>query len=150
MTSPDKGGGAHEAILSRFQANAAWLGRFAAVGLVGAVVYYFVLWTMVEQLGISVLAATSIAFVLVTIENYALHHRWTFASTHSHAVAFPRFVFINVIGFWMNFGIMAAGLHYLSLSYLLVQAFAIVAVVAWNFVVSSYWIFRETKQQPNG
>ncbi len=104
---------------------------------------------MVEMLGISVLVATSIAFVLVTIENYALHHGWTFASAHSHSVAFPRFVFMNVIGFWMNFGIMAAGLHYLSLSYLLVQAFAIVAVVAWNFVVSSYWIFREIKQQPN-
>ena len=104
---------------------------------------------MVEQLEVSVLVATSVAFVLVTIENYALHHGWTFASTHSHAVAFPRFVLMNVIGFWMNFGIMATGLHYLSLSYLLVQAFAIVAVVAWNIVVSSYWIFREIKQQPN-
>jgi len=149
MTPPDKGGRTDETILSRFRANAAWLARFSAVGLVGATVYYSALWAMVEKLGLPVLVATSIAFVLVTIENYALHHRWTFASIHSHAVAFPRFVFMNIVGFWINFGIMAAGLRYLSLSYLLVQAFAIVAVVAWNFVVSSYWIFREIKQ-PNG
>ena len=150
MNAPEATRKVYEATLSRFHANAARIGRFAVVGLLGTAVYYFALWTMVERLRVPVLAATSVAFVLVTIENYVLHHGWTFASTNPHTVAFPRFVFMNVIGFWINWGIMAGGLHYFSLSYLLIQVFAIGAVVVWNFVVSSYWIFKETAQQMDG
>lgn len=132
---------------SNFRQTLSWPGRFIAVGLLGAAVYYSVLWGLVEKLGMSVLVATSVAFILVTVENYVLHYSWTFASARSHVVAFPKFAFMNIVGFSMNFAIMAAGLHWLNLNYLLLQAIAISAVVAWNFMVSSYWIFRESKHQ---
>ena len=150
MTAPGTSSRTQEVRPSEFRANAARLFRFASVGLLGTVVYYSVLWTMVEKLVAPVLVATSIAFLLVTIENYVLHYKWTFVSSNRHAIVFPRFVFMNIIGFWINWGIMASGLHYTPLSYLILQAFSIVAVVTWNFVLSSYWIFREIKQQPNG
>jgi|GEM_PF-1275557 len=147
MTAPEAVNNVHRTPLSRFQAKTTRLGRFLVVGVVGTVVYYFTLWIMVEMLRVQVLAATSIAFVLVTLENYILHHGWTFASTNAHAVAFPKFVFMNIVGFWINWGIMASGLHYLSVNYMIIQIFAIGAVVTWNFIVTSYWIFRETKKQ---
>lgn len=133
----------------RFRTNATRLIRFASVGLLGTAVYYAALWVMVEKLMIPVLVATSIAFLLVTIENYVLHYKWTFVSTNRHSIVFPRFVFMNVIGFWINWGIMAGGLYYTSLSYLILQIFAIAAVVIWNFVLSSYWIFSTIKHKPN-
>lgn len=108
------------------------------------------LWTLVELLQVQVLLATSIAFVLVTIENYLLHHSWTFGSTNTHVVAFPKFVFMNIVGFWINWGIMASGLHHLPFNYLVIQFFAIGAVVTWNFIVSSCWIFRETRKRTDG
>lgn len=93
-----------------------------------------------------VLIATSIAFLLVCVVNYALHYVWTFASTSAHTVAFPRFLFMNLIGFWINWGIMFAGVEKKgALKYLLVQALAIVAVMAWNLTLSSYWVFRDSR-----
>ena len=88
------------------------------------------------------LAATSIAFLLVCIENYTLHYVWTFGSDKAHTTAFPRFLLMSLIGFCINWVVMFLGVEKLALHYLLIQAFAIAAVVAWNFMLSSYWVFR--------
>ncbi|MCI0626397.1 MAG: GtrA family protein [Acidobacteria bacterium] len=122
------------------------MARFGTVGVLGTAVYLAFLWTLVELLRVPVLIATSIAFLLVCIENYLLHYSWTFASSNAHTVAFPRFVFMNVVGFWINWGIMFAGVEKKgALTYLLVQAVAIAAVLAWNLALSSYWVFRDSR-----
>lgn len=139
-----------EARPSLFRTKVTRLFRFASVGLLGAIVYYSVLWTMVEMLVVPVLVATNIAFLLVTIENYVLHYKWTFVSSNRHAIVFPRFLFMNIIGFWINWGVMASGLLYSSLNYLILQSFSIITVVTWNFILSSYWIFKDIKQKPKG
>ena len=115
--------------------------RYGVVGTIAAVVYYVLLYTMVEFLGIPVLIATSIAFVFVVIENYVLHHTWTFESDQRHKTAFPKFMLASSIGFFINLGIMYLGVEVLSIYYLLVQAIAIAAVVLWNFILASSWIF---------
>lgn len=120
------------------------MGRFCAVGLLGAAVYYPVLWALVELVRFSVLAATSIAFILVCVENYILHRVWTFDSYKPHTTAFPRFLFMSLVGFWINWGVMFLGVEKLALHYLLIQAFAIAAVVAWNFILSLYWVFHDS------
>jgi len=120
------------------------LARFCAVGLLGTAVYYPGLWALVELARIPVLAATSIAFILVCVENYILHYVWTFGSNKAHTTAFPRFLFMSLIGFWINWGVMFLGVEKLALHYLLIQAFAIAAVVAWNFMLSSYWVFHDS------
>jgi len=117
--------------------------RFSLVGVLAAFVFYLALWSMVEMMGVSVLLATSIAFILVTIENYLLHYKWTFRSTSAHASSFPRFVLMSVGGFTINWLVMFVGVELWILNYLAVQAVAIVMVVAWNFVLSHFWIFEE-------
>jgi len=122
------------------------LARFGVVGILGTAVYYTVLWPLVEVLRVPVLIATSIAFMLVCIENYVLHYRWTFGSTKAHTITFPQFLIMNLIGFWINWGIMFLGVKEFALNYLLVQAMAIVMVIVWNLTLSSYWIFREARE----
>ena len=120
------------------------LSKFAIVGALGTVVYYAALWGMVEHLGIPVLWASSTAFLLVVTENYLLHYLWTFNSTEDHAVALPRFLFMSAMGFGINWVIMYMGVQWQGIHYLLVQAVAIGAVVTWNFLLSSLWIFRSS------
>lgn len=119
------------------------LAKFVLVGLLGTGIYYAILCSLVELSGIPVLIATSIAFILVCLENYILHYVWTFNVTGLHAFSFPRFMFMNFIGFWLNWGIMFFGLKMFSINYLLVQAVAIITVVSWNFTLCSLWIFRD-------
>jgi len=117
--------------------------RFVIVGVLGTMVYYLSLWCLVELIAVPVLTASSIAFAIVTAQNYVLHHGWTFGGNAQHRIAFPKFIAMNIAGFWINWAIMATGVHGLALNYLLVQAFAIAAVVTWNFALSSLWIFRQ-------
>jgi putative flippase GtrA len=119
--------------------------RFGTVGALATVVYYGLLWTMVEIFAISILVASSAAFIFVTIENYILHYTWTFRSSNAHAEAFPRFLLMNIVGFGINWIVMFAGVQVAGFNYLWVQAFAIAIVVAWNLALSHLWIFRAAK-----
>jgi putative flippase GtrA len=117
--------------------------RFGMVGALATGVYYGLLWVMVEIFAISILVATSAAFIFVTIENYILHYTWTFRSTNAHAEAFPRFLIMNIVGFGINWLVMFAGVVIAGFNYLGVQALAITLVVAWNLALSHFWIFRK-------
>jgi len=120
------------------------LSKFSLVGILAAIIYYIELLVMVELFNVAVLIATSIAFILITIQNYTLHYSWTFQSTNAHFVAFPRFLWMNIVGFWINWTVMYIGVNGWELNYLLVQAVAIGFVVTWNFVVLHFWIFNES------
>ena len=117
------------------------LWRYVVVGILGTLVYYLVLWILVEIAGIQVLIASSAAFILVVFENYGLHYFWTFSSSAHHTKALPKFSMMSLAGFWLNLGIMYLGVEYLGFGYMWVQAVAIALVVAWNFVISIRWIF---------
>ena len=117
--------------------------RFGMVGALATGVYYGLLWVMVEIFAISILVATSAAFIFVTIENYILHYTWTFRSTNAHAETFPRFLIMNIVGFGINWLVMFAGVVIAGFNYLGVQALAITLVVAWNLALSHFWIFRK-------
>jgi len=122
------------------------LARFAVVGLCGTATYYLALMAMVEWLAFPVMLATSFAFLIVTVQNYVLHYRWTFASTTAHRSAFPRFLVMNAVGFVINWLVMFVGYEVLHAHYLLVQAAAIAVVVMWNLALSTYWIFNANRQ----
>jgi putative flippase GtrA len=116
------------------------LARFAFVGLSGAAVYIALLRGLVELGGMRPLAASSLAFALVVVENYLLHRRWTFTSRVPHRQALPRFVLMACCGGTVNGTVMAVFLR-LGWHYLLAQVLALVAVVTCNFV-GTLLIFR--------
>jgi putative flippase GtrA len=115
--------------------------RFVVVGLAGSLVYFALLWSMVDVLGWPAVPASCAAFLLVVLENYVLHRAWTFRSTAPHGQALPGFLLVSLAGFCVNAGVMALGVAWLGLHYLAVQLVAIGAVVACNFV-GAQWIFR--------
>lgn len=122
----------------------ALLARFALVGLGGTAVYYALLWSLVELGGVPALAASTAAFVVVVIENYLLHRRWTFASRAPHREALPRFVLLALCGAAVNFAVMGACLR-LGWHYLPAQALALAAVVACN-LAGTLSIFRSGRR----
>ena len=124
-------------VMTRF----AWIPRFAVVGLLSTGVFYALLWFLVERADVPVLVATSVGFVVVTVMNYVLHYHWTFGSDNSHVYAFPKYVGMTVIGYFLNYSVMYMGVQVLEFNYLVIQAFAIAAVVSSNLYWSSRWIF---------
>jgi putative flippase GtrA len=126
--------------MASLETSPAGLVRFALVGLSGTLAYYAVLWLFVEALGLPLMLSTTVAFMLVTVANYVLHHSWTFRSEAVHGKAFPRFLVMTAIAFCINWSLMSVGT--IRFNYLWVQGVSIALIVLWNFIIGSYWVFR--------
>ncbi len=118
--------------------------RFVVVGGLTAVIYYGVLFVLVEFVELGVLFSSSAAYIGATLLNYKLHHAWTFEARVPHSVATLRYVVMCVIGFTINYLVMYFGVSDDQSNYLLVQTVAVACVVTWNFMVSSLWVYRHS------
>ncbi len=116
--------------------------RFTVVGLITAAVHYGLLFLLVEFLGLQATIASSLGFLVAVAVNYLMHYSWTFAAPVPHGHALLRYIVMISLGFLINGGFMQFGVVALELNYLLVQLLAFVAVISWNFLVSSLWVFR--------
>ena len=112
------------------------------VGVLTAILHYGVLYGAVELLGMGATSASSLGFLVAVIFNYLMHYSWTFAEPAPHGRTLRRYLVMVGCGFMINALLMYAGVHWLSLHYLLTQALALVAVVLWNFILSNVWVFR--------
>lgn len=117
--------------------------RFVAVGGFATLLQYVLLYIGVEGLHIAPVPASALGYLLSAIANYALNRRLTFRSDASHRTALPRFAIVSGTGLLLNSAIMYVGTAILSGHYLLVQIFATVLVLLWNFIGSQLWTFRQ-------
>jgi putative flippase GtrA len=133
--------GAPETSMTEGNARTPQFLRYAGAGAVGTAVHYSTLVALV-QAGLatpvvgSTLGATGGALV-----NYALNHRYTFASRRAHAQALPRFAAVALAGIALNAAVLAAMLTLLSAHYLVAQVVATLAVLAFGFLANRRWTF---------
>ena len=116
--------------------------RFSIVGVITAGVHYGLLFLLVEFLDLQTTLASSVGFLVAVALNYLMHYSWTFAAPVPHGRAVFRYIVMISLGFLINGGVMQFGVLMLGFNYLLVQLVAFVAVITWNFLVSSLWVFR--------
>ena len=117
--------------------------RFGIVGITTALLYYALLFVAVELLLVEPVTGSSIVYVIVIFANYLMHYSWTFAAASPHTAVLKRYLFMIACGFVLNLFFMYVGVTVLALNYLLVQGATMAVLIAWNFVVSSLWVFRQ-------
>ena len=81
-----------------------------------------------------VVQVTCCAFLLVVVENYLMHHNWTFRSVAPHGQAPLGFLSLSLLGFCVNGAVMSDGAKRYGFNHLAVQAVAIAIVVPCNFL----------------
>ena len=116
---------------------------FFSVGLVATAVHYLVMGLLASGLSVSGVLAASGGYLTGALVSYVCNYRVTFRSTQSHAEALPRFLVVVLLGFVVNAQIVAAGITWLHLHYLLAQGIATVVVFLLNFTLSKVWAFKE-------
>jgi len=119
------------------------LTAFALVGAIGTGAHYFVLVSLVEMVGLSAVAATSVGFVVGALVNYALNHRYTFRSSKAHLNAGPKFFLVAIVTGILNSLLVYIGVNLVGANYLLVQIGATLIVFLANFALNSLWTFQE-------
>lgn len=115
--------------------------RFGITGVLTALLYFFALITAVEFAGLPPVWAAAIAFWIPLPFNYLLQRNWSFESSVGHVKGGIRYLFTVLTGFGLNVLVMYAGTVVMHLHYQLVQVAAVGAVIIWNFISFSIFVF---------
>jgi putative flippase GtrA len=115
--------------------------RYASAGAVGTGVHYTLLIALVQLAHVGAVAASTAGAIAGAIINYALNHRFTFASTRKHRIALPRFALVSVLGIALNGLVLAATLALLEPPYVIAQIVATGAVLAAGYLANRVWTF---------
>jgi len=115
--------------------------RYATAGAFGTAVHYAVLIGLVQLARFDAVLASTAGAIAGALVNYALNHRFTFASDRAHRQALPRFALIAVAGIVINALVMAAVLALAGPHYLVAQVVATATVLAAGYLANRAWTF---------
>lgn len=116
--------------------------HFAAVGAVGTLVQYLVLWIGVDLLLLSAAISSGVGYILGSIVNYVLNYKFTFKSDKSHRDAVTKYYAILAVGWCINTGLMWLLADHNGLNYWFAQIIATGTAFLWNFSGSKLWAFK--------
>ena len=115
--------------------------RYAGAGAVGTGFHYAVLIGLVQLARLDAVVASTAGAFAGALVNYALNHRYTFASGRAHRRALPRFALVAAAGIALNALVMAAVLAFAGSHYLVAQVVATGAVLAAGYLANRAWTF---------
>lgn len=117
---------------------------FAVVGAASTACHFAALWTLHQPLGVNLIVATTVGYVVGAVVNYLLNRRFTFSTSRTgHEAAVPRFATVALAGMALNAGIMALLARLApEVNFLLRQCVATGIVLVFNFVLNRQWTFR--------
>ncbi len=115
--------------------------RYASAGALGTGVHYVMLIALVQLAGVGAVIASTAGAICGAIVNYALNHRYTFASRRAHRIALPRFATVAALGVVLNAIVLALVLGQVGPHYLLAQVIATAAVLAAGYLANRAWTF---------
>jgi putative flippase GtrA len=115
--------------------------RYAGAGIIGTAAHYVVLVALVQGMHSGVVAASTAGAIIGAGVNYALNHRFTFASSESHRRALPRFAAVAAAGIVLNALVLALMLALVGPHYLVAQVVATLAVLVAGYLANRAWTF---------
>jgi putative flippase GtrA len=138
-------------------------GKFAIVGILGAVIDFGVFNLLSTILKVDAVPASVVSFSLAVVNNFVLNRIWTFPDTRSTPVSrqLVQFAIVSVIGLlirtplfsWLEKQLVPLAARTVPnlftptfVGHNLALAIAIGVVMLWNFIANRYWTFNPDRQ----
>jgi len=115
--------------------------RFGFVGVITAAIYLMVGGLLSKNTSIGAVNSANIAFVVAIIINYTFHFIFTFQKQAAHLHSIPRFVATTAVGFVVNSLVVWVGTSLFEFGQGVAQIFAMLIVIASNYILFSFWVF---------
>jgi putative flippase GtrA len=115
--------------------------RYVAVGMLSVAVDVGSLTILRSGLGVPLLLATTVAFVVALCVNYTLNHVWAFDVDGFVGRRMARYAVLVAINYTVTIA-MVTGLTALGVFYLLAKAVSVAVTAAVNFTGYRLWVFR--------
>ena len=126
------------------------LGRFCLVGASGVLVNLAVFQAGL-MIGVPLLPASALAFVVAASSNFFLNRAWTFGgapSLEGTTARWARFLGASLIGLGANLSVLYALTGWFGVWNILGQLAGIAAGTLLNFWLSRSWVFSSAKPAP--
>ena len=135
--------------------------KFAAVGVIGAVIDFGVMNLLTQAAGMSLVLAGTISFVCAVISNFIWNRYWTYPDSRSRPIGRQLIMFfaVNIAGVAIRIPILhfvepplidlfesmhlSSSLSSEFLAKNLTLALAVGIVMLWNFFVNRYWTYND-------
>jgi putative flippase GtrA len=137
--------------------------RFAAVGIVGAVVDFGTFNLLTTSAGLTAVVASVISFIAAIINNFIWNRYWTYPDSRSKPIGrqLVQFSFVSILGLLIRTPIIAileplffrifSSLAFLPIGFFtaeflannLALAIAVIVVMFWNFFINRYWTYND-------
>ena len=117
--------------------------RYSLVGIIGTFIHLSILTVFVEVLHYEPVISSANGFIFTVVISYYLNYKWTFKAKSSHRFALPRYIAVSLMGLCLNTAILFFTVNLLQLWYGIGQAIAVVTIPLHNFILNSYWAFKE-------
>ena len=122
------------------------LGTFGVIGAAGFVVDAGVLTLAMRWLESGLYVSRIYSFLVAVTFTWAMNRRFTFRSRNTALVGeWLHFVIANGVGGLINLGtytVLVASLPLFAMHPILAVAAGSIVALAWNFTLSSRWVFR--------
>lgn len=115
--------------------------RYLVVGGLGTAAHLATLASVVELLGLPVLAGSVAGFTVALALSYLLNRYWTFGTGRPGLGSFWRYALVCVAGLGLNVAMMYALVHWLHWRYMVAQLSVIFVVPISNYLFSRHWAF---------
>jgi len=119
--------------------------RYAFVGVFMNSLGYF-LYFCATQLKVEPKVAMTLIYVFGVVLNFVLSRKWVFGHRGSWNTAFLGYVFVYLLGYVMNYGLLWFFVDHVGWNHLLVQALSIVVVAVFLFVSLRFFVFRNSDE----
>ncbi|MCX6082448.1 MAG: GtrA family protein [Chloroflexi bacterium] len=134
--------------------------KFAAVGMIGALIDFGVMNSLVAIFHTSFVLAGTISFVLAVISNFTWNRFWTYPESRSKPLIgqLGQFALVNAAGLLIRLPILKIGEPALDqflknisiasqnhqfISHNATLAIAVGVVMMWNFFVNRHWTYND-------
>ena len=119
--------------------------KFSIVGGIGAIINFFILYSLTEWLKVWYLISAVLGFILAVMSNFFINKFWTFHNLAKEREALNqllKFSVISVAGLIINTLIIYSLTEFTKFDYRLSWVFACAVVTFWNFFINKFWTFK--------
>ena len=116
--------------------------RYGLVGVLSNLTMYFI-YLFITYLGLEPKKAMTLVYIAGASLSFFGHRKWSFTHQGNVTQAAIRYTAAHLSGYLLNFLILFIFVDRLGYAHQLIQAFAIIAVAGFLFVVFKYFVFAK-------
>jgi len=117
--------------------------KFGLVGIINTSVFFIFFFILFNLVKLHYLVATSVAYILATINSFIINRSWTFESYGDTNRKFVKFVFVNIASIIVNSVLMFIFVDLAHLHPWFSQLITICFTMCVNYLGNRFWTFYE-------